>query len=301
MPARLTWVAGVFAALVFAGPTLGADFGFKPKPLDRIRPGTQFSEQQPPEGWSDIIVFVDARLGSGDYQTVSKTVKYYSDVFNLVLLGNATQDANGRHVLDKVAIGFSMVIDGKNTIVSSNTHRQLNSGLSLIGGQVLAGNEEALVNIKQVGRTTTSMVLDAPTMMLINGQHREMVCRYAIWADTAGQGVRTAVWLLDGINNPQANYQVVGDSFQFLPANMHEDRVLNVKKEHFSIVGLPKKEAFALVRIPQGTAFPITAGLRQVAGVRQLDANSYKSLWASLTQAMREQLARQASAGSSRN
>ena len=68
---------------------------------------------------------------------------------------------------------------------------------------------------------------------------------------------------------------------------MREDRVLNVKKNRFTF-GIPASDAFAMVRIPPGTPFRMTDELRQHAGRRRFDEQSYRALWTALAKALQQ-------------
>ena len=149
-----------------------------------------------------------------------------------------------------------------------------------------------MADISQMARSSTSMVIDAPTIMLHQGNHREMICRYAIWVSPTSGQIGTTAWLLDRAENQRQDYIVVEDVFQYLPLNMREDRVLNVKKDRFTF-GIPAKDAFALVRIPQGTAFHYTDDMRARAGTRQFTNESYSGLWAAMAHAMTQEPATQ--------
>ncbi len=245
----------VFRTVAFAQDANVKQLDLQRKSLMAIPPGTRFNKQ-PPQGWSTIIAFVQGRLASGDFKSVSDTVQYYAKVFNLVMLANAEKGSSGGYVLDKVAVGFSMKINGVNTVVTSATQAQLGADLSFIGSSVLDGNVEAIKKVQQVARNDASMVIDAPAFMLIDGDHKEMTVRYLVWASPTDGRIGTVVWLLDHSNAgdpPVRDYVVAQDTFQFLPANMQEDRVMNVKADRFTL-GIPSADAFALVRIPQGRA-----------------------------------------------
>lgn len=276
----------VWATLVSFAETAVAAGGMdlEPKTLARIPAGTRFGED-PPQGWSNIILFVEGELSSGDVAAASETVKYYSKIFNLVMLANVAKGESGQFVLDKVGIGFSMNINGKNTVITANAQAQLGANLSFIGKSVLSGNEEALADVKQVARYSNGAVIDAPTMMLRNGQHQLMMVRYVLWVSPQDGRLGTAVWLMDKGNSSQ-DYSVVEDTFQLLPPNMREKRVMNVMGNRFTL-GIPAKDAFALVRIPQGTPYKFTNELRAIAGRIKLDGGSYGELMKALDAAMR--------------
>jgi hypothetical protein len=211
-------------------------------------------------------------------------------MFNLVILANVAKDDEGAYTLDKVAIGFSMMINGTNTVITTDTHGQLGANLGLIGRSVFVANEEALNDIKEVARYSNSVLFDAPTMMLHEGDHQLMMVRYLLWVSRSTGRLSTFVWLLD--RDPDSgDYRVMEPTFQNLPENMREDRVMNVMGDRFTF-GIPAKDAFALVRIPQGRAVPFTPRMRQVAGLSAFDTTKYRELLESIAEAVQREPAR---------
>jgi hypothetical protein len=270
-----------------AGAPLGtktSGWNFQPQPLAQIPAGTAFVDQ-PPAGWSHIVLFVESRLASGDVEVVSKTVEHYCQLLKPVVLANVRQTDRG-HMLEQVAIGFTTLVDGQHTVITSETYRQLGASLGLIGGHVLAGNERMLNDFQQVARSPLNMVIDTPVIMLHNDQHVDMTMRLAVWVTPTSGQLGTAVWLLDE-NGAEGEYSVVEETFHFVPAGTWEDRVLNVKKNRFTF-GIPAADAFAMVRLPPGTPFRIPASLQEQAGRRQFDAASYRELWSALGNALQQ-------------
>lgn len=256
---------------------------FERKPIALIPAGTKFGEK-PPEDWSNLISFVNGKLTRGDVEAVTETVRYYAEIFNLVMLANASQDAAGKYVLNEVAVGFSMLIDGQNVVVTPASQAALGGDLSLIGRGVLDGNVAALAKVQQVVRTSNNMIIDAPATLLRDGKHREMVVRYYIWVFPENGNVGTLVWLLDPM---KSQLQVADTTIQLLPPNMHEDRIMNVDKDEFNFLGIPSKDAFALVQIPQGTPFEMTDEMKAVAAQSTYTADSFTKLTAAIAQTLR--------------
>ncbi|MCM2374211.1 pyruvate kinase [Aporhodopirellula aestuarii] len=249
---------------------------FERQPLPKIPPGTRFKEK-PPAGWSNLISFVRGKLSSGDVDAVSETVKYYAETFNLVMLANTDTNADGKYELDQVAVGFSMLIDGKNTVVTSDTQEDLGGDLSIIGRTVLDGNVESLSKVEQVARTKNSLVIDAPAILLRNGQHTEMVVRYYIWVFPENGNIGTLVWLLQS-SKDQSQLSVADTTIQLLPPNMQENRVMNVDADKFNLFGIPSKDAFALVQIPQGVAFEMNEEMQAVAALKNYTPETFAKL-----------------------
>ncbi len=266
------------------------NLSFQSRPLKFIPAGTAFKENPPP-GWSNLISFVQVKLTSGDVADVSDTVRYYAEFFNLVMLGNVKRNAEGNFELEKVAVGFSMPIDGRNTIVTADTQSDLGGELSLIGRGVLGSNIEALSHVQQVARTSNSMLVDAPAVFLRSGQHREMIVRHYIWVFPENGNMGTLVWLLDPSLQvaPKPSQMKIADTkAQLLPPNMHEDRVMDVDTERFSVFGIPAKDAFASVSLPPGTAFEMNEAMQRVAAEKIYTAETFAELTVAIAQTLKK-------------
>lgn len=261
---------------------LSATVDFTPRPVSLIPAGTMFDES-PPERWSHVISFVRSQLTAGDVDAVTDTVRYYAEIFNLVMLADTDIDADDQFVLRQVAVGFSTRIGDKNVIVTPDTQAKLGGELSLIGRSVLAGNIDALGKVRQIARTPHNMIMDAPATMLLNDEHRQMIVRYYIWVFPANGNVGTLVWLLDPIGD---RLSIVDDVVQLLPPNMHEDRIMNVDGEKFNFLGIPSNDALALVQIPQGTPFEMKAKMRTLASLKTYDAETMAELTAAIAKTL---------------
>lgn len=273
-------VLASFAGLL--GQVSGAEF----PPVPQIPAGTRF-DQTPPDGWSNLILFVSGRLASGDLSVVSNSVREYSQMFNLVFLANVRQRDDKTFELERYGVGFSMKINGLNTVITPDTHKELGANLGMIGRSVFAANQESLRAIKEVARFTSCVLFDAPTMMLHEDEHYLMTVRYLIWVSRTTGRITTFVWLLDREGDSGA-HRVVEPTVQLLPENMREDRVMNVMGDRFTF-GIPSKDAFALVRIPQGRPVDVTPRLAQVAGAETFDASQFRELLEAIGEAAKQQ------------
>ena len=252
------------------------------KPAAWLPAGTRF-DKEPPAGWSHILLLAVGRPASGDVSAASAGVHEHVKMFAFVILANAERDESNQYCLEKVGVGFSMKLGGKNMIVTREAQQQIGANLGVIALDVLARHEETLAGIRQVARNPGSMILDVPTLMLHRGEHREMIVRYLIRVSPSTGRVGTAVWLLDRGNSNQ-DYVVVEDTFQLLPPNLLEDRILNVKGDRFTL-GIPADDAFGQVRIAQGTACRFSNEARKYAGRTTFTKASYGALVSSLADA----------------
>ncbi|MEN1681218.1 MAG: pyruvate kinase [Planctomycetota bacterium] len=278
----------IFALLVLPllasnAPAQDPAWDFTPKPMPRIPAGVVVGGEKV-EGWSDPVLFVRGKLTAGDTNAVSDMVRKYGEMFNLVVLANVGQESTGEYYLDKVAVGFSTKIAGRNVVITRDTHSQLGANLGIIGGLVFAGNDDALKDAKQVARYRHGLVMDAPTQMLVGGEHRLRMVRHFYWVSKSTGKLGTLLWSMDDAGG--AAYQTVGE-MQLLPPQMLEDRVMHVDGSEFDFLGRPSKNAFALVRLPQGRAIGMGAELKQAAGVRRFDQGSYIRLLTLVSQSIR--------------
>ncbi len=229
---------------------------------ERIPVGTVIGKEAPRD-WTNLVLFATPTLREEDLRDVPKMATHYARMFKFTLLANVGQVNDGSKTtynLLKVARGFAIDINGKETIVDSKN--TLGADLGLFGKRVLAENEAILdKDVYQVARTATMFVFDAQSVMQAGREHARMVMRHALLVEPATGRLQTLVWLL---NKTPTGYVPAERELQLLPPNMQEARLLHVLKERFTL-GIPSPDAFALVRIPQGKAVPYTLPLQQLA------------------------------------
>ncbi len=264
-------------------PGSGSAADSQRRPLPPIPTGISFGEQ-PPDGYSDIILFADGRLGAGDVSDVATGVAAYVEMFDIVILANVERDQSDQYGLEKVGIGFSMLMDGRNTVVTVDSQEELGADLDMIASDVLSRHEGLAAGVRQVARDAVSMIVDVPTLMLHQDEHRMMTVRYLIRVSPDDGRVDTVVWQL-GEAPADQDHLLVEDTFEHLPPNMREDRVLNVDGGGLTF-GIPSNEAFAAVSIARGTPHVFTDELRKLAGRVDFDESSYRDLLAALADAL---------------
>jgi hypothetical protein len=264
-----------------------AEQPYQPRSLMRIPPGTVIGREVP-QGWTNLVLFVNPRLGSGDFNEVSGTVSSYTKMFKLVILANTVKtnrDGQDKYHVDKLAVGFAMQIGPRYVVVSADTQEKLGGGLSIIGQSVLSKNDEMLKEVRMVTSAPTFKVFDADALMLRGNQHKQMVMRHSVWCSSTTGQLGTMVWLLD--HNGQGAYKLAENNLQYLPNHYVEDRVMNVKKDRFTF-GVPSPDAFALVRIPQGRTIPVSPELQTVAAAKQFTPTSTRQLALALNAALQQ-------------
>jgi hypothetical protein len=282
-----TWV---LAVLALGSPAMGQDrravavasgsVDVRSKPLDWIPPGTVIGEGAP-KGWTDLILLATPRIGVGDVNDVPRTAASYSSMFLFTILANVRAERaadQASYVLEKVAIGTALNINGQNVIASSEN--TFGADLGMIGRRVLSENEKILKgDVRQVARTSTMLVFDANAFVLRNQKHRSMVIRHVILASPTTGQISTFAWLMG--SDGGSGYALADKGLQKLPAAFHEDRVLSVDAQRFTL-GIPSADAFALAKIPQGTPLGFSEALKSVAATKQFTTQAASQLEAEL-------------------
>jgi hypothetical protein len=249
-------------------------------PLERIPAGTSIWDAKS-QGFSNVILFVTGKLAAGDLSAANDTTKYYAELFNLAYLAKVAPAPQGGYKLDRIAVGFSTKINGKDIAVTADTANQLGARLSLIGRSVLSGNENALQDLVVLATSPTFAVVDAPGVFYYQMKHQQMVVRFCIWVSPEGK-LGTVCWLLQ---KAAGGLAFAENTFQFLPPSMVENRQMHVDGSRFTF-GIPSADAFAIMTIPQGKAYPITDRLRRFGSATQYTPDSLNELAASLSEAM---------------
>ncbi len=235
------------------------------KPLSRIPVGTVIG-QQPPKGWSNLVLFAIPTLTPQDERDAPRTATHYAQMFKFTVLANVARRGDGKapFYLERVGRGFATTVGGKQVIISGKD--TLGADMGLFGRRILDENEKILdEDVRQVVRTATMLIFDAQAVMRRGDDHVNMVVRHAILVDPAIGRLYTLVWLLT------RDYEPAEKAIQLLPDGMRERRLLSVKRDKFSRLGIPERDAFALRQIPQGKPITYTDALKEAACVKTFE------------------------------
>lgn len=258
-------------------PAVGIDV--TPKPVAQIAPGTVIGKGGA-KGWTNLVMICKPRLGVGDVDSVSKSAAKYSGTFLFTVLANVKKsnppngDGPPTYELEKVEIGGSLDGGGKTIVAKSD--QTFGHDLGFLGRKVFEQAEHLLeTDFRQVARTKTMMIFDARAYVRYNGKHSRMILRHVILVAPHTGRLTTFVWLLG--SNGKGGYAVAESTLQLLPEAFHEDRVVSVDGQKFTL-GIPSDDAFALARVPQGRAIRYTPKLSTLGAVRRFDPESVVKL-----------------------
>ena len=260
MRSRATCLAPLAAALCLWCSTAAAqtpapdETVFQPRSMTRIAPGTRITLDQPPQGWTALILKSQPVVNSGDLDRVpSLAIKLAGMLFSTLVAGSAQEPGSNppQYCLTGAAVGLGMNIGGVDTIVSSATAREQGLNLGMISSIVLSQSEALLPAIVEVGRSRTMEVIDAPTIMVKGESHAPVVLRHAFLCDPRDGRIYTVAWVYER-DASHVNH-VWDGSMRLLPQPAIVECSMRVDADEFSALGQPKPNAFAMVSLPDGT------------------------------------------------
>jgi len=267
------------AVLGLASTGLAQQIDVTPQHLPWIPPGNVVEKDRAPKGFSHVVYVSYSRVGAGDVDQVSDMVRRIAQLLSLAVAANVKSNASVDkpvYSLDKVALGIGTKIRGRNVIISSDTQAELGANLGMIDSMVLKQCESDIKEgAVQVARTPTMAVFDTTVQLLVSGEHRKLINRYAILVSSDSGQLGTLCWLMNTTSADR--YQVVNRPLQFLPPGMEIDQVLNVKADKFWL-GIPASDAFGQVKPPEGTPVDWTDSLRPLASLKRFTAAEAQQL-----------------------
>jgi hypothetical protein len=235
-----------------------------PRLIARIEPGAKI-EDGPPEGWSHLVLHAVPRVAEGNVEKVSPLVNRLVSKFHLTILADVLPVNNAqakRFRLERVAIGLALPIDDIETVVTAATQDKLGAKLGFVDRNALSESEGSLNGVKQVARTSTMLVFDAPSIMRLDKKNRNVTQRHALLASPTTGKLATVVWVVDEDANGAP--VLIDPVAHLLPENCEDDRQIFVDAAQFNF-GIPSKQAFALVKLPDGDDVPIDVNWRNLA------------------------------------
>jgi hypothetical protein len=248
-------VAFLLACLACTSDVLAAkpgEYDVTPRPVSLIEPGTVI-DAKAPKAWSHLIIRSHPRIADEDRGKVnSLTADLASFLFTSVLakvepyrLGEDT-----RYRFADVGVGFGMPIQGRNTILSPDTQRELGANLSFLGQQVLAACYEEQKAGLIVCHGETMAIVDTRVVLNREGKHRWCVFRYALLIDPRNGSLAVLLWPID-LDDSGRRYLEPAGLVEWLAPNKLEDCTMRVDPKQFRL-GIPSKTAFAVAHMPRG-------------------------------------------------
>ncbi len=262
---------GVVSLAPVPAPTASVDarFDCRPHPMSRIPPGTRVADS-PPDGWTHLISKSQPELASGDLDKLHARAAELARFLFSCLLARVERQETAYGVvyrLDEVATGLGTRIGKADVIISSETQSELGANLGFLERCVLRGAEKELNEPVVLARSDTSLIVDMPSITLVDGKHREVVLRYLFMVHPQEGRLEAVLWRLDP--DAAGNYHLADVPAVRRFLGRVERCGLHVDASEV-IAGIPKPKAFATTCLPSGDPMPLPTVLRKIAGQRQL-------------------------------
>jgi hypothetical protein len=157
---------------------------------------------------------------------------------------------------------MALPIGDQETVISGATQQKLGAKLGFVDRNALAESEASLDGVRQVARTSTMLVFDAPAIMRLDKKNKNVTQRHAILVSPTTGKLSTLVWIIEP--GEEGAPRLTEPLAHLLPENCEEDRQIVVDSSQFNF-GIPSKQAFALVALPAGEETPIGEAWRNLA------------------------------------
>jgi len=166
-----------------------------------------------------------------------------------------------QYVLSGLASGVGTNVQGRDIIVSSETQAQLGANFGFIPRIVLSRTEDEVSNYRLVAHSPRLAIVDCPTAVHADGQHRKMNLRYVLLVDPRNGRVHSLLWPL--MLDAQGRSLPSPAPPRWLAPNLIHDYPLFVDSNHV-YAGVPTSAALAMGRLPDGFPLAPNAALQQM-------------------------------------
>jgi hypothetical protein len=227
-------------------------------PVVQITPGTTIdlsadaAKQQ--ERWNLVVLLATPQISSGDTDKLSDMIRNSVSTLTLTILGTVRKTEAAAYELTEIGIGYSIAINGKLTVINSESAFALGAKLGFIANRMLKENEGRLPEVVQVVQASNMLMFDAPGLIYRDGKHQPLITRHLCWIDAATGKAATLVWLLEKTSDGTSRF-VESEPLRLVPTGTVEERGIHVDGSQF-FLGIPNEQAFALEELPPGTSIP---------------------------------------------
>lgn len=229
-------------------------------PLPLVEAGTAV-EDVDRERWNRIVLLATPRFSSGDVDGVSTAIRDTVTRFTFAVLATVRCHEPDRHELVEVGVAHCTPLSGRLTVVAPNTPL---AGFTtdFLGRQILGAKHKGLAEIVCVGRHGRAVVFDAPSIILRDDSHADLVVRHLVRIDPRSGDLTTCAWLLEPTGD--GSRVAVEQPLRIIDEGTREERAIHVDGGLFTF-GMPTKRAFALEDLPPGRRLDWPTSLRESA------------------------------------
>lgn len=241
-------IAGLAALAALAGPGDGRRIaGPAPRAslpvLVHLEPGAEVGRGAP-AGWTDRVVRSVPRLDSGPLDELPETARATATRFRTVVVAEVVDDGRAGFRLARVGIGNAVPVGDREVVVTPEGPPEALEALGMIDRVVLIAAEAKLDGGRLAARAPTFALYRTPTVLVINGEHREVDLCYALLVDRRSGDLSTLCWpLVPGCDAP--------GPVALLPADLSFDARLDARVTR-RVGPVAVAWSFALIATPPG-------------------------------------------------
>ncbi len=300
-PRRSRLFVGIFVTVV-GGTVLASMLGWcqshpavridtTRRPVERIAPKTRVDDTAP-EGWSHLVFKARNKLAEGDVDAIPVFGRAASEYLFTVMAARvvpADDQGSPPWRLDAIGIGVGATVGDVDRILAKETPEELGISPGILKTAILGRALAHLGKIEQVAASSTMAVVDAPTYLLVEGEHRPVVLRYLFLVRPEDGGLASLVWRID-VDARGAYGEARGPAVLVRP-NLIRTTPLHVDGSKVTL-GMPAADAIAATRLPPGREIPLPEEAASVAAAGNLTEAAAAALESLFRQALRANGAR---------
>lgn len=229
-----------------------------PPELVLVAPGTRIADEPPP-GWSHLVVKSVPRLESGDLNSLPSFASSTATLFRTVILAEVRHGRGDgpEFRLARVGLGLCVPSGETDTVVTRESAAGGRTTLSLIERKVLDRAEEELIKARLIARTTQFAVLATPSELLVDGRHEKIFLFYALSVDPGDGRLSVLMWAY----TTSSDRRVRVSGLSLLPDRLVYRCGLDVESERL-LGALPVNWSFAMRSLPPGTRVATPESIR---------------------------------------
>jgi hypothetical protein len=228
--------------------------------LVHLAPGSRLEGEEPPAGWSHLVIKSLPRLATGDLDTVSSQAFETAGRVRLAIAADVrpAPAGQGTFLLHRVGAGLcAPAADGLGDVVVTPTSVDGSKGPWTTKQRlVLAATSLDLARVSLGASTSNFALIRMPVTFLVAGSHRRVSVCYAVLGDPQNGTVRTFAWM----ENPDAatepaqptKLRLLSASLFDCPIDIQARRLLGT---------IPVTWSFAVTNLPPGTDLDAPPGL----------------------------------------
>ncbi|WP_169975801.1 hypothetical protein [Tautonia rosea] len=163
--------------------------------LVHLEPGAEVG-LGPPEGWTHRVVRSVPRMVSGDLAQLPDSASATATRFRTVITAEVEPPGPRKQSarLVRVGVGNAVPVGDQELVVTRLGPREALETLGVVDRVVLIAAESKLKRGRLIARSPTFALFRTPTVLVVEGRHREVELHYALLVDPDSGALTTLCW-----------------------------------------------------------------------------------------------------------